>query len=158
MINVHFWLGKRCSHHCHKEEPSTGTKSDGQKCDEKQGICIISEYFPKYLLFNDTGTDSNFAVEEPECHPLHQMMKTASPERTHTSIIGLLIICTEKDTTTYVGDLAKNAQPQSNNENAFNKPQLRDVLSNCRLVLFRSSGLQRRSTATDGRGLKKHDD
>lgn len=151
MINVHFWLGKHCSRHCHKEEPSTGTKSDGQKCDEKQGICIISEYFPKYPLFNDTGTDSNFAVEEPECHPLHQVMKGASAERTHISIIGLLIRCTEKD-------LAKNAQPHSNNENAFNKPRLRDVLSNSRLVLFRSSGLQRRSTATDGRGLKKHDD
>lgn len=77
--------------------------NDGQKCDEKQGICLI----PKYALFNDTRKDSNFTVEEPECHPLHQVMKGASPERAHTSIISLLIRCPEEDSSIYVRSLAK---------------------------------------------------
>lgn len=48
-------LGKPHTNHCYKQELSMDAKISGQKCGEKQNVCIVSKYLPKRDLLITTG-------------------------------------------------------------------------------------------------------
>ena len=67
-------LGKHHIDNCGRQESLIDVKSSRQKCDEKQDICIVSKYFPQYLVI-PKGRNNEPIIENLGRCNLRQVIK-----------------------------------------------------------------------------------